>query len=118
MYEDIIDINVDTGKISITEKAGDDVVRFVDDKGKVKDSYTYGENGSFRKDFKHTETKVGAVPINELRTDNVKQADKLFEKISQNSNIEWEHMVISHKSGWHDFAVLGNTGRFFKDGQS
>ncbi len=44
--DDIIDIEKSSGKINVTQAAGDDVVRLVDN-GSIKDSYTYGSNGSF-----------------------------------------------------------------------
>ena len=72
------------------------VCRFVDSNGTVQDSYTYGKNGSFSKDFTHTQTTeeyngITDVPMNGLETNNIAQADKLFDKISQNSNIEWDY---------------------------
>jgi uncharacterized protein RhaS with RHS repeats len=50
--DDVIDIDKSTGSIKITPQEGNDVVRLVDnnDNGKVLDSYTYGENGSFSED--------------------------------------------------------------------
>lgn len=49
--DDIIDVDKKTGSITVTEAAGDDVVRLVDG-GSVEDSYTYGEHGSFQSDNK------------------------------------------------------------------
>ncbi|MEL7375816.1 MAG: RHS repeat-associated core domain-containing protein, partial [Bacteroidota bacterium] len=45
--DDIIEIQRETGQITITEAAGDDEVRLVDANGAIEDDYTYGENGSF-----------------------------------------------------------------------
>ncbi|UUV22013.1 RHS repeat domain-containing protein [Paenimyroides aestuarii] len=115
--DDIIKINVDTGNVDIETKAGDDIVQFVDNKGTIKDEYKYGDNGSFKKDFQHTETKKGDIPINELKTNNFKKGDKLFDKIAQNSNIEWEYMTIS-QNGQYISTAMGNTGRYFNDGLS
>ncbi len=44
--DDIIDVEKSSGNITVTQSEGDDVVRLVDN-GSVKDSYTYGSNGSF-----------------------------------------------------------------------
>src|SRR5690554_7439755 len=47
--DDIIDIDKKTGAITITEAAGEDIVRLINN-DKVEDSYSYGSNGSFSSD--------------------------------------------------------------------
>src|SRR5690554_4395279 len=105
--DDIITLNIDTGDIDIQETPGNDVVNFVDKKGEVKDSYEYGKNGSFRKDFDIVKEKLqytrqnGTKEVKDyvnLITSNIKESNELFEKIRQNSNVEFEKISMVDKN--------------------
>ena len=49
IQNDIIDVNKETGKITVIETEGPDIVRLVDN-GKVIDQYEYGKNGYFNQE--------------------------------------------------------------------
>lgn len=105
--DDIITINIDTGDIDVQEAPRNDVVNFVDEKGQVKDSYEYGKKGSFKKDFDLDKGKFSnGKRFTALSTFNIKQSTKLFNKIAENSNIEFEYIVMNQPNG----TQLGDIG--------
>lgn len=110
MYEDIIDVNVNTGDVTVTEATGDDQVRLVNDDGSVvkdangKDqSYTYGENGSFNKENTITRTD-GQTTISST---SIQNAFKFF-KFAAKSNVEFGFVRWTPNSGLQRATVITN----------
>ena len=98
--DDIIDINLNTKKITITEAKGDDVVRIVED-GEVKATHTYGENGSFKSENSVHEGKTSdGTQFNYIKMNNDDKATKLFEFVAKNSKIEWSQIKYGSKSNY------------------
>src|SRR5690606_2274722 len=91
--DDIITINLETETIDIVDAPGNDVVNFVDKKGEVKDSYEYGKNGSFKKDFKNLKGQFkDGRNFEALITAENNKAHELFEFIAKNSDVEFEKL--------------------------
>ena len=98
--DDIIDVDLDTKKITITEAEGDDVVRIVED-GEVKATHTYGENGSFKSDNSiHDGKTSNGTGFSYIKMNNDDKATELFEFVSQNSKIEWSQIKYGTKSNY------------------
>ncbi|WP_317126996.1 RHS repeat-associated core domain-containing protein [Paenimyroides tangerinum] len=111
--EDIININVETKEIEVIKAEGDDVVNFIDGEGKLKGQYKYGENGSFRKDFRtnNGNLKANNAKYSSLITTNNKKAGELFDFIAQHSEVEFEYMRLNSTNADRttDVSVIGTT---------
>ncbi len=94
--DDIIDVDQSTGVISITQAAGDDVVRLTDN-GEIIDEYVYGENGSFSKDNKFTEQSLGlpffSLTATTLQSTNPDKAQEFYEFAAQ-SDVEFGKLDV------------------------
>src|SRR5690606_9506695 len=116
MWKDIIEINIDTCDIQIIEADGDYVVRFKNKDNQVTESYTYGEKGSFSKDFDLQKGNLKVKTIdgtikrkyNVLSTTNIDKANDLFNRIADASNIEFEKLI--YNKGGHRVADIATTG--------
>ena len=97
---DIIDIEKSTGEITITEAAGDDVVRLVD-QGNVEDSYTYGENGSFQSENSIIKNDEGTTVMS---MDNTEKAEGFYRFAAQ-SDVEFANIEVESPSG-HTFSAV------------
>ena len=111
--DDIITINLETETIDIVDAPGNDVVNFVDKKGEVKDSYEYGKNGSFKKDFtvKNATFKENGDKFSSLISTKNNKAHELFEFIAKNSDVEFEKLRLgkNFESSKDDVTVIGTT---------
>ena len=95
--DDIIDIDLYTKKITITEAEGDDVVIIVDDE-EIKATHTYGENGSFKSENSVHEGKTSnGTGFSYIKMNNDDKATCLFEFVAQNSKIEWSQIKYGKK---------------------
>jgi len=98
--EDIIDINLNTKKITITEAEGDDVVRVIDN-GEVKATHTYGKNGSFNSENSIHEGKTSnGTDFSYIKMNNDVKATEIFEFVAKNSEIEWSQTKYGSKSDY------------------
>ena len=89
---DIIDIEKSTGKITVTEAEGDDIVRMVDN-GEVQNSYTYGENGSFNEYNIVQTNELGTVVTNYSQDSN--KAEQFYEFAAQ-SDVEFAKVDVGN----------------------
>lgn len=98
--DDIIDIDLSTKEITITEAEGDDIVRVVDG-DEVKATQTYGENGSFKSENSiHEDTTSDGEDFSYIKMNNDEKATKLFEFVADNSKIEWSQIKFGTKSNY------------------
>lgn len=112
--DDIIKINLQDRKVEIVKAKGDDVVPFIDDKGKMKDQYTYGKNGSFKQDFNYRKgaLKDSYKEFMSLQTSNNSKAHELFAFISKNSDVEFEKLRLNgykNTDSSTDVSIIGTT---------
>ncbi|WP_277632959.1 DUF6443 domain-containing protein [Avrilella dinanensis] len=116
--DDIITINLETETIDIVDAPGNDVVNFVDKKGEVKDSYEYGKNGSFKKDFKNLKGQFkDGRNFEALITAENNKAHELFEFIAKNSDVEFEKLRMGKSEGYEsDISIIGTTFEESKSG--
>ncbi len=91
--DDIIDIEKSSGKITVTNVAGDDVVRLVDN-GAVKDSYTYGSNGSFT-----SENVVEKSDKDMTVTSTNSDKAETFYKFAAGSDVEFGKLDVQSPTG-------------------
>ncbi|MFA7616849.1 MAG: DUF6443 domain-containing protein [Weeksellaceae bacterium] len=111
MLEDYIDINQETGDITVTKAAGDDQVRLVDNDGNVvkndygkEQSYTYGENGSFSKE--NTISRSGGQT--RITSTNPQKAFQFF-RFAAKSSVEFGFVRwTSNSNGLQRATVLTN----------
>lgn len=110
MFEDVIDINVKTGDITVTAAAGDDVVRLVNDDGSVvkdangtEQSYTYGENGSFNKENTISQSDGQT----RIASTNPQKAFNFF-KFAAKSSVEFGFVRWNGNNGLQKATVLTN----------
>ena len=89
--DDIIDIDKQTGSVTITQSSGNDVVRMVND-GKVESSYIYGQNGSFTAENKLVTGMEGQA----ILSTNSTKANQFFE-FAANANVEFG--IVDLKGG-------------------
>jgi RHS repeat-associated protein len=85
---DKIDVNKQTGNITVTPAAGNDEVRLVND-GKVENSYIYGKNGSFCKENDIQSDKNGT----SVTMSDENKAQKFYEFAAQ-SNVEFGKLDV------------------------
>ena len=98
--DDIIDIDLDNKKITITEAKGDDVVRIIED-GEVKASHTYGANGTFKSGNSiHEGKSSNGTEFSYINMKNDDNATDLFEFVAKNSKIEWSQIKYGIKSNY------------------
>ncbi|MEL6837580.1 MAG: RHS repeat-associated core domain-containing protein, partial [Bacteroidota bacterium] len=83
--DDIIDIDAQSGRITISEADGDDVVRLVSEDG-VQNEYTYGANGSFSKDNSLESSKTTKTQY--ISFGDSDEAEKFY-KFAANSKVEF-----------------------------
>ncbi|AWG25601.1 DUF6443 domain-containing protein [Flavobacterium kingsejongi] len=95
--EDFIDIDINTGSISITETEGNDIVRAVDN-GSVTQSYEYGENGSFKTENSIQEENVLGFKNTTVKSNNIEKLQTLFEFAAENTNVEFG-LINAEKNG-------------------
>src|SRR5690554_4790473 len=88
--DDIININIQTKEVEIIKQKGDDVVNFIDGNGDLKDQYTYGEKGSFSKDFNYRKgtLKGNGKEFMSLQTSKNAKPNKWFNLILKIQNEE------------------------------
>lgn len=108
---DIIDIEKNSGEITVTAAAGNDIVRSVDN-GTVNDSYTYGENGSFKSDNAIIGSKAEGVQV--LVSSNVEKSTQFYEFAADNSNVEFARLEVSK----NDKSVSAVSTTFSKEANS
>ena len=96
--DDIIDINIKTGGIKVTQTEGDDVVRLVDNKGNVtkdnngkEQSYTYGKKGSFLKENTIERNGIYENIGYKVHFQDTTKADQFF-KFAAKSDVEFASM--------------------------
>ena len=117
---DIIDIDTKTGNITVTEAAGDDVVRLVND-GKVEGSYTYGSNGSFTSDNQILRGDVDGTNSTALITTNGEKAQTFFEFASKSEvefgklDVEKNEKAVSIVTTTHEPDVTSSLGPLAKE---
>lgn len=104
--EDIINIDIKNKKITITEAEGDDIVRVVNN-GKEENSYTYGENGSFKAENTIAEGEdSNGTKYSYIKMNNDEKSTKLFEFVAENTNVEWSQVKFGSKSSFVSSAFL------------
>jgi len=91
--DDIIDIEQSSGNITVTQAAGDDVVRLVDN-GSVEDSYTYGSNGSFTSENVVEKSDKGTT----VTSTNSAKADKFY-RFAVGSEVEFAILDVQSPKG-------------------
>ncbi|CAD5253877.1 hypothetical protein IMPR6_80032 [Imperialibacter sp. EC-SDR9] len=108
---DVIDIEKGTGKMSVTEAKGDDVVRLIDVTGKVHDSYTYGTNGSFKSETTVEEVDHGTnVTFAQRDAGSPDKAEKFY-KFAAQSGVEYAKLDVKSPSGRIESTVTTSHGQ-------
>ena len=91
--DDIIDIEKSSGNFTVTQAAGDDVVRLVNN-GSVKDSYTYGSNGSFKSENVVEKSDKGTT----VTSTNSAKADEFY-RFAAGSEVEFAILDVQSSKG-------------------